>query len=74
MNKFLSFLIFIYFVQGYVQGMNFIVGFFLYHSEEYISFWLFTSLIEEYDLRQVYLTGKINFIIQLSFKIKVCQD
>jgi hypothetical protein len=44
---------------GYVQGMNFIVGFFLYHSEEYISFWLFTSLIEEYDLRQVYLTGNL---------------
>lgn len=46
--------------------MNFIVGFFLYHSDEYITFWLFTSLIEEYDLRQIYLDGRKKFKI---FKI-----
>ena len=39
----------------YCQGMNFIVGFLLYHSEEHIAFWLFVSLIEEYDLRNVYM-------------------
>ena len=39
----------------YCQGMNFIVAFLLYHSEEYISFWLFVSLIEEYDLRSAYM-------------------
>ena len=39
----------------YCQGMNFIVGFFLYHSEEHIAFWLFVSLIEEYDLRNVFI-------------------
>ncbi len=39
----------------YFQGMNFIVGFLLYHSEEHIAFWLFVSLIEEYDLRNVYM-------------------
>ena len=39
----------------YCQGMNFIVGFFLYHCEEHIAFWLFVSLIEEYDLRHIYM-------------------
>ena len=39
----------------YCQGMNFIVGFFLYHCEEHIAFWLFVSLIEEYDLRRVFM-------------------
>ena len=39
----------------YCQGMNFIVGFFLYHCEEYIAFWLFVSLIEEYDLRNIFM-------------------
>jgi hypothetical protein len=39
----------------YCQGMNFIVGFFLYHCEEHIAFWLFVSLIEEYDLRSVFM-------------------
>lgn len=41
----------------YFQGMNFIVGFFLYHCDEYIAFWLFVSLIEEYDLRSIFMTG-----------------
>jgi hypothetical protein len=41
----------------YYQGMNFIVGFFLYHSEEYVSFWLFATLIEDYDLRSMYIKG-----------------
>ena len=39
----------------YFQGMNFIVGFFLYHCEEYVAFWLFVSLIEEYDLRSLFM-------------------
>ena len=39
----------------YFQGMNFIVGFFLYHCEEYIAFWLFVALIEEYDLRSIFM-------------------
>ena len=41
----------------YIQGMNFIVGFFLYHCEEYVAFWLFVSLIEEYDLRKIFMEG-----------------
>lgn len=41
----------------YIQGMNFIVGFFLYHCEEYVAFWLFVSLIEEYDLRNIFMEG-----------------
>ena len=39
----------------YCQGMNFIVGFFLYHCEEHIAFWLFVSLIEEYELRHLFM-------------------
>jgi len=41
----------------YFQGMNFIVGFFLYHCDEYIAFWLFVALIEEYDLRSLFMDG-----------------
>ena len=41
----------------YIQGMNFIVGFFLYHCDEHIAFWLFVSLIEEYDIRSLYIDG-----------------
>ena len=45
-------------ILGYVQGMNFIVGFLLYHSDEYISFWLFVSLMEDYELRENYSAGQ----------------
>lgn len=38
----------------YYQGMNFIVGFFLYHCEEYVAFWLFVSLFDDYDLRDLF--------------------
>ena len=38
----------------YFQGMNFIVGFLLYHCDEYIAFWLFVSLFEEYDYRKIF--------------------
>ena len=41
----------------YFQGMNFIVGFFLYHAEEYVSFWLFVSLIEEYEVNNLFGKG-----------------
>ena len=37
--------------------MNFIVGFFLYHCDEYIAFWLFVALLEEYDLRPIFMTN-----------------
>ena len=43
---------------GYVQGMNFIVGALLFHCSEEIAFWLFVSLIEEHEIRDVYLPGK----------------
>lgn len=46
----------------YVQGMNFIVGFFLYHAEEYAAFWLFVTLIEEYEMRMVYEAGIFQMI------------
>ena len=39
----------------YYQGMNFIVGFFLYHCDEHVAFWLFVSLFEEYDYRTIFM-------------------
>ena len=41
----------------YVQGMNFIVGTLLYHCDEVMAFWLFVSLIEDCELRDIYLPG-----------------
>jgi len=42
---------------GYVQGMNFIAASLLYHSSEEVAFWLFVSLIEDYEMRDIYQTG-----------------
>ncbi len=39
----------------YYQGMNFIVGFFLFHCDEHVAFWLFVSLFEEYDYRAIFM-------------------
>ena len=39
---------------GYVQGMNFIVAYFLLHMEESLAFWLMTALLERYELREIY--------------------
>jgi hypothetical protein len=39
---------------GYVQGMNFIVGAILLHCSENVAFWLFVSLIEDFELRDIY--------------------
>ena len=61
----------------YFQGMNFIVGFFLYHCDEYIAFWLFVALIEEYDLKKIFMTDfpglklhvkRIELILQNEYK------
>ena len=38
----------------YFQGMNFIVGFLLFHCDENIAFWLFVALFEEYDYREIF--------------------
>ena len=42
---------------GYVQGMNFLAGALVYHCSEEIAFWVFVSLIEDYEIREVYLPG-----------------
>lgn len=42
---------------GYVQGMNFIVAALAYHCNAPTTFWLFTSLIEDYGLRNNYIQG-----------------
>jgi hypothetical protein len=39
---------------GYVQGMNFIVGSLLLHCAEEITFWLFVSLIDDYQMREIF--------------------
>lgn len=41
----------------YVQGMNFIVGALLYHANEVMAFWLFVSLIEDCEMRDIYMHG-----------------
>lgn len=41
----------------YVQGMNFIVGALLYHANEVMTFWLFVSLIEDCEMRDIYMAG-----------------
>ncbi|KAL4450514.1 hypothetical protein ABPG74_019412 [Tetrahymena malaccensis] len=40
---------------GYVQGINFIAAHFLYHSEEYIAFWLLVNTFDRFELRDIYL-------------------
>jgi hypothetical protein len=37
--------------------MNFIVGALLYHCSEVMAFWLFVSLIEDCELRDIYVKG-----------------
>ena len=39
----------------YVQGMNFIVGQLLLHCSETMAFWLFVALIEDCQMRDIYL-------------------
>ena len=46
--------------------MNFIVGFLIYHAEEYIAFWLFITLIEDYELKNIFSDGKIKKIIRIA--------
>lgn len=40
---------------GYMQGMNYVVGFLLMNMNEHETFWMFDSLMHEYDLRWMYL-------------------
>ena len=37
--------------------MNFIAGSLLYHCNEEAAFWLFVSLIEDYEMRDIYEPG-----------------
>ena len=46
---------------GYVQGMNFLAGNLLYHSEEFVAFWLFVMLFEMFELRDIYLPSFGNY-------------
>ena len=42
---------------GYVQGMNFIVGSMPYHCNEEPAFWMFVTLIEAFELRDIFEPG-----------------
>ena len=42
---------------GYVQGMNYVMGSLLYHCSEEIAFWLYISLIEDHEMRNIYMAG-----------------
>ena len=37
--------------------MNFIVGSLLMHCSEEVTFWLFVALIEDYEMRDIYMPG-----------------
>ena len=37
--------------------MNFIVGSLLMHCSEEVAFWLFVALIEDYEMRDIYMPG-----------------
>ena len=37
--------------------MNFVVGALIYHCSEVMAFWLFVSLIEDCEARDIYLPG-----------------
>ena len=37
--------------------MNFIVGALLLHCSEEVAFWLFVALIEDYEMREIYMEG-----------------
>lgn len=37
--------------------MNFIVGSMLYHCNEEVAFWMFVTLIETFELRDIYEPG-----------------
>jgi hypothetical protein len=39
---------------GYVQGMNFIAGALFYHASEVCTFWLLISMMEKYELIDVF--------------------
>ena len=42
---------------GYVQGMNYIAATLLWHTTEVDAFWLFVVLIEDFELRDNFISG-----------------
>lgn len=40
---------------GYVQGMNFLGGAFLFHCEEHVAFWNILALYERLEMRDIFL-------------------
>jgi hypothetical protein len=37
--------------------MNFVVGSILYHASEFVAFWIYVQLLEECEVRDIYLPG-----------------
>jgi len=55
---------------GYVQGMNFIAASLIYHASPDIAFWLFVSLIFDYQLRENYRLG-FPGVWEINIKVKI---
>eukprot|EP00347_Sterkiella_histriomuscorum_P006456 403352707 len=43
--------------RGYIQGMNFLSACLLLHSDEVIAFYLLETLLSDYELKDVYMSG-----------------
>lgn len=41
-------------IRGYIQGMNFLAGSLLLHSNEFIAFGIMEVLLVDYELKEVY--------------------
>eukprot|EP01017_Pseudomicrothorax_dubius_P006544 TRINITY_DN11894_c0_g1_i1.p1 TRINITY_DN11894_c0_g1~~TRINITY_DN11894_c0_g1_i1.p1 ORF type:complete len:103 (-),score=16.76 TRINITY_DN11894_c0_g1_i1:426-734(-) len=54
---------------GYVQGMNFIGGAILYHSEEYMAFWILVMILDMLGMKDVYLPGPIHLVSLMNFLV-----
>ena len=46
---------------GYVQGMNFLAAALIWHCSADAAFWLYTSLLENNQLRKNYIDGFVGF-------------
>ena len=59
---------------GYVQGMNHIVELLVRHCSEEVAFWLFVSLVEDFDLRSIYQAGLPGLYKHVAVVERLVQD
>eukprot|EP00742_Colponemidia_sp_Colp-10_P005023 GILJ01005368.1.p1 GENE.GILJ01005368.1~~GILJ01005368.1.p1 ORF type:complete len:388 (+),score=28.74 GILJ01005368.1:122-1165(+) len=58
---------------GYVQGMNFLTAFLLWHASEEDAFWLLVALMESFRLRSIFLPGFPGLALQCAHLSKLIQ-